>query len=143
MNQDSIRLLEECSSGCKMGINSMEQIKEYAKDDGLRQVIEDYKEKHEEIEEKTVRMLIEFGKPEKDPGAVASAFSWLTAEMKLMIQNDSSHIAKLLMNGINMGIQTITEHMNQYAAASEEAVQVAEELVRAEEDFRDKLKPFL
>lgn len=143
MSEDTMKLLEECNSGCKMGINSMNQVSEYVEDDKLKQVIDEYRKKHVELEDKSSKMLQECGKPEKEPGVMASAFSWLTAEMKLMIQDDGTQIAKLLMNGCNMGIQKITEHRHEYAGASKEADQLAADLVDMEENFMRELKAFL
>jgi hypothetical protein len=143
MNEHTQELLKECNSGCKMAINSMNQVSEYVQDDDLKQVIEDYKKKHKQLEEKSTELLEECCRSEKDPGVVASAFSWISTEMKLTIQNDSNQIAKLMMNGCNMGIQSITKYQHEYSNASKEAVKLSESLVQMEEEFMKKIKQFL
>lgn len=143
MNKDTERLLEECNSGCKMAIGSMKQISEYAENDNLREVLAHYKDKHEELEKKSSGMLKVCGKEEKEPGVMAAAFAWFTTEVKMMIQDDSSQIAKIMMNGCNMGIQSISEYQHEFAEASDEAQALAGELVRVEEDFMKDLKPYL
>ena len=35
MNEDSIKLLKECYSGCTMATNSINQVQEFVKDDSL------------------------------------------------------------------------------------------------------------
>ena len=47
------KLLEECNSGCKMGINSMKQIREYIKDEKLRDLTDEYIRKHQDLELET------------------------------------------------------------------------------------------
>ena len=40
MEDHTIRLLQECSKGCKMGIKSIEQVNEYVSDSKLRRIID-------------------------------------------------------------------------------------------------------
>lgn len=143
MNEDTKKLLEECNSGCKMAINSMNQVGEYVQDDRLKKVFDNYKGKHGKMEEESAEMLKECGLPEKEPGAAASAFSWITTEMKMMMKDDNNQIAKLMMDGCNMGVKSITEDQHKYADASKEAMALSKKLVQADEDFMNDLKAFL
>lgn len=143
MEDDTRKLLEECNSGCRMGVNSIEQVSEYVKNEDLNEVIAKYKSKNQKLEQKSSEMLKEYGETGKNPGAAASAFSWITTEMKLMLKDDSSQIAKLLMDGCNMGIQSISEYQNQYKQASKESIGLAKDLVKTEEEFMKELKQFL
>lgn len=143
MEEQTRKLLEECTKGCKMAINSMDQIRDYVKNEELGNIISDYKKKHKELEEETAVLLKRDGEEEKEPGMMASAFSWLTANMKLMIKEDSNQIAKLLMDGCNMGVQGITEALHKYKNASMESKSLAKKLVKTEEDFSRKLKAYL
>ena len=74
---------------------------------------------------------------------MASAMSWLTTEMKLMIHENTSEISKNIMNGCNMGIQSIREQMSKYKTASEEAVKLANKLIKLEEDMFSDAKEFI
>ncbi len=143
MNEHSIKLLEECSSGCKMALNSLSQMKEYVVDDKLMSAMDAYQAKHEEIQTRTNEMLKECGKCPKEPGMMASTFSYLTAEMKLIMKDDNHQIAKLLMDGCNMGIQSISTYRNDYPDASTEVVDIAEDLIKIEEDFMKDVKQFM
>lgn len=143
MNEDTKKLLEECTVGCKMGIGSMNQVGGLVRDDGLKEVLDAYKVEHERVDREAEELLKRSGEKVKEPGMAATAFSWLTAEMKLMMQDDNHQIAKLMMDGCNMGIQSISENQNRYTDASREAKEVAERLVRTEESFMKDLKSFL
>ena len=74
---------------------------------------------------------------------MASVFSQLTADMKLMIKDDNHQIAKLMMNGCNMDIQSISKYVNEYNEASQEVQDLCEDLVKIEEDFMKDLKQFM
>lgn len=143
MDEQTRSLLKECSAGCKMAINSMDQVREYIRDKELKKVTDQFDKKHKELEEEAAKLLEEAGEQEKEPGAVVSAFSRITAEMKLMLKDDSSQIAKLLMDGCNMGIQSIGKYINEYSGASRESRTIADKLVKTEEDYMAKLKQFL
>lgn len=143
MNEHSRKLLQECSSGCKMAMESMDQVEKYVQDDTLQSVIAEYRKKHDELEQKASELLAQSGNSEKEPGAAARAFSWITTEMKMMMKEDNNQIAKLLMDGCNMGIQSITEYQHEYCEASKEAEGLADDLVKMEEEFSRELKKFL
>lgn len=141
--EDTKKLLEECNSGCKMAINSIEQVLEYAKDVKQKEILMDYKEQHEHLEQESSMQLKEAGWEEKEPKAMASAMSWFTTEIKMMKEDDSHQIAKLMMDGCNMGVQSVCEYQNRYPNASGTAKAIAENLIRVEEKFYQKMKPFL
>lgn len=143
MQEDTRKLLQECNSGCKMAINSMNQIQDYVTDEGLTKLILESKERHEKLEAESTKLLEENGEYEKDPSMMASAMSWLTTEMKMMVKRSDTEIAKIMMNGCNMGIQTITEKSHEYENASPESKKLAEKLVKEEEDFMRELKKYL
>ncbi len=60
-----------------------------------------------------------------------------------MIEDDGHQIAKLMMDGCNMGIQSISEYQNKYKEASKEATELAKKLVKTEENFMQEMKQFL
>lgn len=143
LNEDTKKLLDECSSGCKMATGSMNQVEEYVEDEKLKKVIDSYKQKHAKLDDEIAKMLQKEGKCEKEPGMMAATFSWFTTEMKLMMKSDNRQIAKLMMDGCNMGIQSISERQNECAEASAEALGAAKDLIKIEEDFMQKMKQFL
>jgi len=143
MQEDTRKLLQECNSGCKMAINSMNQIQDYITDEGLTKLILESKERHEKLEAESAKLLEENGEFEKDPSVMASTMSWLTTEMKMMVKRSDTEIAKIMMNGCNMGIQTIAEKTHAYENASPESKDLAERLVKEEEAFMRELKKYL
>ncbi|MCI8508339.1 MAG: hypothetical protein HFJ06_07265 [Lachnospiraceae bacterium] len=143
MMTQTINLLDECNAGCKMAMNSMSQVMEYVRDEDLANVIDDYTVKHQKLEEETSKQLAEYGKEEKEPGMMASAMSWISTEAKLMMKDDSRQVAKIMMDGCNMGIQSVSEYMNKYEEASPESINLAKKIIKTEEDFMGEMKQFL
>ena len=142
MNTDTRELLKECSAGCRLAVQNLNQIVDFAENEKLKDMILKYKEEHIRIEEETEQILKECKESGKEPGLLAEAFAKITTEMKLMLKSDSGQIAKLLMDGCNMGVQSIEEAIHKYGGASGETKELAEKIVRLEETMVQDLKQF-
>lgn len=126
-----------------MALNSINQILEYVQDEMLEHTILEAKEEHEKLEKKCGELLRKQGEHEKQPGFAAEAFSKITTDVKMMMNGGNCQIAKLLMDGCNMGIQSISECRNQNQDASKEAMDLAAKIIRSEEEFMKRLRVFL
>lgn len=143
MNEDTISLLKECNSGCKMATNSIEQVLPYIENDKLKSMIVSYNDKHIKIGDKCHQMLNKSQEEEQDPHTMAKAFSWISTEMKLVLNNDTPKIADLLIDGCNMGIKSVNSYINKYNSASEESKNLAKRLVEMEQKFMNELLEYL
>ena len=143
MEDHTRELLKECSSGCKMAINSINQMREFVTDEKLKCVLDQYDKKHKELEEDTAKLLQKHGSEEQEPGMMASMCSRFMTDIKLLVNKDDSQVAKLAMDGCNMGIQSLSEFINKYEDASSESIAIAKKIVKAEEQFMQELKEFL
>lgn len=140
---DTIELLKELDSGCHMAMNSIHQLQNFELRKELSDTLEKYRKKHHQLQEEVAAMLAEQGEDGKMPGTMASAMSWTTTEFKMMMHDTNTQTAKLMMDGCNMGIQTIGEKMTKYAAADQKAKDLAHKLIKIEEDFAHEVKEFL
>jgi len=143
MEDHTIALLQECSQGCKMGIKSINQVSEYVSDQGLKRIIEKYRAEHQRVESEIGHLLNHHGKESKEPEMMATAMSWVSTEMKMMRKDDDRQAAKIMTEGCDMGIRTISGFINQYSGASKTSIALAKDLVQMEEKFREEMKPYL
>ncbi len=143
MNEDTAKLLKECNAGCKSATNSMEQVQPYITDEKLKSTIDEYNDKHIKIGDECHQMLNEVNEEEKDPKVMAKAYSWVSTEVKLMMNNNSHEIANIMIDGCNMGIKSVSEYINKYKAASEESVNLAKDLVKMEQEFMDDMLVYM
>lgn len=143
MKDHTVRLLKECDSGCKMAVSSMEQVMEYVTDEKLKKTIENYTQKHQDMEYEAYKQLSGLNETGKEPEKMASAFSKISTDMKMMMKGDDKQAAKIMMDGCNMGIQSICGYKNQYIGASKESMELADRLVKTEEALRDEMKAYL
>ena len=58
-------------------------------------------------------------------------------------EDENKQAVKIIMNGCNMGIQSITEVLHQCKDASSESISAAKKLIRMEENLRDDMQKYL
>ena len=143
MNCDSIKLLKECNSGCKNATSSMEQVIPYVKEEKLKKIIEDYNKKHIKLGDECHKLLNEAGEEEKDPNQFTKAVASIGTEVKLLIDDGSSKIAELMVDGCNMGIKSLSRFVNQYKGAESKIKDISFEIISIEQDFMNELLAFL
>ena len=143
VSKDTIELLKECDAGCKMAIDSMEQISRYVTNDQLQTIIQKYNNDHIKMEEDIRRTLNTYGEEGQQPSPVAKASSWIQSEVKLMLKGDTKQAASLLTDGCNMGVKTLCEYKNSYKAADEKSVSMCEKLCDIETRMAKDLQGFL
>ena len=135
MDEQTRKLLEECTIGCQMAADSLQQIRGYIKDSGLQELTDQYTKRHE--------CLAQNGYEPKEPGMVSSTFAWFTTEMKLTFNDDNTQIAKLLIDGCSMGIKTLGERRNTLNRADKKALDLAEKIIKTEEELMKELQKYL
>ena len=142
-NQDTIELLSEINSGCKMAIDSMEQVEKYVDDKTLMDIIKKYNEEHIKFKEKSHKLLNEAGVSDKDPGVMAKTFAQLQSNIKLLLKDDVHQAASILTDGCNMGIKSLCEYKNRQKAADEKSVELCERVSDSETRMIEELQPLL
>ncbi|MDI9477775.1 MAG: hypothetical protein QM345_03405 [Bacillota bacterium] len=143
MSNDTVKLLRECNAGCKSATNSMEQVLRYLDNEDLKILIDEYNDKHIKLGDKCHQMLNELDEEEKDPDKMAKTFSWISTEVKLMMNDNSQKIAELMIDGCNLGIKSLSKYINQYKNASNESVDLAKRLIKIEQEFMNELLKYL
>ena len=141
--RDDIELLKECDSGVKMGIQGIAAVIDDAYGDDFKNLLENYEEQHVKILGVIHEKLNEAGASIREPHPIARAMANMSTDMKMMMNNSNEKIADIMMDGCNMGIKSVSKYMNQYAAASKETMQIANDIVVLEQNFMNDLRQYL
>ena len=138
-------VLGQVSVGCQMAEDSMNQIMEHVDDSGMLKLINRCKMRHEELQADANDLLRKAGETPPEPSVAGNVFSWLSAEVKMAMNDDTDthEAAKLLMDGCNMGIQTLGERMNTLNQADSGAQALARKIIKAEQDLMKELQAYL
>lgn len=142
-NSDTIRLLQECDAGTKMGVNSIDEILEKVQDDKLKSLLQESKEHHKQLELEIHTELEKHQAEEKEPGMMANAMSWMKTNVKLGMDNSDSMIADLLTDGCDMGIKSLHKYRNEFDEADKEAQALCDKLIAIEEKLEKELRKYL
>ena len=142
-NQDSIKLLNECNSGTKMAVESLNEVLEKVKNENLRNTLTTSLEEHKKFGDLTHQKLMEAHDSDKEPNPIAKAMSWMSTNLKLLTGDVDEKIADIITEGCNMGIKSLNKYLNQYAMADVISKKITEKLIRLEENLRKELSAYL
>ena len=143
VNDDTIKLLNECNAGVKMGVQGIKEVIDHAQDKELLNILVKYLDDHQKLGDKTHKYLNKFHDDGKEPNAMASAMSWVKINFKLLQGNVDEQIADVMVDGCNMGIKSISRYLNKYPAASQEIKNLVHYIIELEENFALDLRKFL
>lgn len=143
IEQDTVKLLRECDSGAKMGINSLQDVQDRVKSDAMRGMLLTSVDEHKKLSHEIQEHLQRFDDEGKDPSAMASGMAWLKAHAEMMMNDSDETIADLMTDGCNMGIKSLSRYLNQYTAADEKSKDFAKRLIGMEEHLVQDLRAYL
>lgn len=143
MNNHTIDLLKECDSGTKTAVSSIKEVLDNTASGELLSLLTDSLREHEAIGDEIHRQLSDSGESGKEPNPMAKAMSWLKINIKMMEKPVDKNIAHLIFDGCSMGVKQLSEYLNKYDEADEEAKRLAERLIKLEEKLAKDLKSYL
>ena len=143
MNNDTVKLLQECNAGIKMGKSAIEAVLPHAKDEEMRRCLEVCKNTHSKLGDETHELLLEYEMPTKDPHPIIKAMSDIKICTKMMINTTDKTIADVMTDGCDMGIKSLHKYLNKYDSADSKAKSIAKRLAASEEYLELKMRPFL
>ena len=141
--EHTIKLLKECDSGAKMGVDSFELVLKYIKNEELRRIINETKLDHLETITKIKEQLNIYSSEGKDPNMIISEMSKIKMKIELSFNDSDSKIAKLMIDGCNMGIKALSEFKNKYYDADQKVIEICQRLITKEENLSKELRRFL
>ena len=134
MDTSTYEILKECNSGCRMALNSIEQLAVYLKSQELQDLFCKYKEDYEKMEKESIRLSEGKLQEEKLSEKAAETFAWISAEVKM---------TEMMIDGANMGIKSITEKLNRYPEAEKESISLAKKFEKTCEKLIQDMKKYL
>lgn len=143
VTHDTIELLKECDSGVKMGLRTIEELKDRVDDENLKTILSNSRQIHAEIETEIGGLLREYGLEEQEPPMMATSMSWLKTNMKMSMNASDSTASDLITDGCNMGIKSLQKYLNTYERADEKAKSIAKKIIATEEKLQEDMRQYL
>ncbi|MBR5409918.1 MAG: spore coat protein [Clostridia bacterium] len=142
-NEDTKGILQECDSGVKMGIDSIDEVIDRVGNPALRQALLHSRTEHVQLQNEIATALDAHGWSGKDPSPVADVMSRLKIKTGLTMQPTDAKIADLMIDGCDMGIKKLSQYVNRFPASDSPAVHIAERLIKSEQELADAMRVFL
>ena len=143
MNDDTIKLLKECSSGICMARDAIDEILEDVRDDDLKGILQNSIKEHDALKEDTENYLKAFHEEPEKPSVIAKGMAHLKSNVKLAADNSDATVADLITDGCNMGVKSLNMYLNQYKAADEVSKDITKRLINLEQKLTEDIRKFL
>ena len=143
MDENEMNVLDELNKGACMGMDAIHFVLDKVEDEQLKQVLNNQYKKYEDISNQICKLYPKYSDKEPhETNAMNKVLTWYGVEMKTLMDNSSSKIAELLLQGTNMGIIEGRKILNNKELDSK-VHKIAQEYVDMQEDAVEKLKEFL
>ena len=143
MNKDDTEILKEVQKNTRMAVKAIEAISDKVCNDKLSYELSRENLSISKRHNKAVDMLTRESKDVYHPSAVEDMMLSGAINMNTMLNNSTSRIAELMIQGNNRGILSMCKSMNHHDNAGSMTMEVAKELMDFEEKCIEKLKEYL
>ena len=143
INDDTVKLLRECDAGIRMGIDSLEEMLKYTKNEKMSDSIYRTLDISRELERETTELLNDYHDDGKNPNPIAKGMSWMKTNVKVAVDDSDHTIADLVTEGCNMGIKSLQRYMNEFKGANDKAKHIAQKLIDSEDHLIQDMRAFL
>lgn len=142
-HEDTVRLLRECNSGVKMGIEALNEVIPHVKNEGFAELLDRVRDEHKILGDDTKDLLMEYREPDKEPNPIAKGMSWMKTNVMYLTSPNDATVADLMTDGCHMGIKSLSRYLNQYPAADERARVLTGRLIALEEEMAVSMRDYL
>lgn len=139
------RFLDSLYKNVKMGGESIIDLLPKVKDEGMRAEMTGELEKYEGFAKEIRELLFKEGEQPKEESLMAKMGVKMGVMMNTIIDDTSSHIADMMIQGATMGITDTTKLVreSENSSCSEQALALARKIIKYEEESIERLKKFL
>lgn len=143
MDENEMNVLDELNKGSCMGMDAIHFVLDKVEDENLKEVLNNQYKNYEDISNQIGKLYPKYSDKEPhETNTMNKVLTWYGVEMKTLMDNSSSKIAELLLQGTNMGIIEGRKILNNKKLDSK-VHKIAQEYVARQEDAVEKLKKFL
>lgn len=143
VEEDTVKLLQECNAGIKMGVTSIDEVLPRVKSSEMREKLERCRKKHGELGDDTHTLLKEYGDSGKRLNPMARTMSWMKTNVRLSMDEKDETVADLITDGCNMGVKSLSRYLNEYPTADERSKDIAKRLISLEEKLVEDMRDYL
>ncbi len=138
------QMLNFVYQNAQMGVESLEEILPMVEAGEFKEGLGAQLKEYRQIHDKAGKLLNKAGYDEKGINAMQKIMTYLMIDMKMMMDSSPSHVAKMLIQGSNMGIIDAQKRIHEYEShADKEVIGLMKHLQEFEEKNVERLKVYL
>lgn len=140
---NDIEMLQSVRKTAQMGCEGIDDILPMTKGEAFRKALETQKAEYKKVYEEADRLLISKKADPEDISVMAKMGSQAMTMMKTMQDDSEEHLAEMMYQGSAMGVTKIIRNMREYTGNDSEIRNLAQRLLKTEENNMDQMKKFL
>lgn len=136
-------VLNSIYRGAKVGAAAIQDILPKVEDSNFLSDMKTQYQQYNAISGQAAAQLLSMGASPEPVGTLKKAGMKAATEMNTILNTDTTHLAELMIKGSNMGITNMTKVMNNYSDPKPEVKQLADKLIKTEQQNLERLKAYL
>ena len=139
----NIELLNYIHQNSEMGQNTLNQLIGIVEDNSFKEVLQSQFNEYKKIFDLSEEKIKKQNKEPKEINTFSKISTYMMINLKTLTNKSPSHISEMLIQGSTMGIIDITKKINEYNSADKEILDLADNLLKFEQNNIEELKKFL
>ena len=144
MENQNLNILDEVNKGATMGMDAISYVSEKVEDNDFKKVLDTEYNKYKDISNRVNNLYDNYSSKEPHKtNAMNKMMTWYDIQMKTMVDDTTSKLSELLMQGTNMGIIEGRRLLNQNQNIEPDVKNILNDFVVMQEDSVETLKKYL
>ena len=144
MENQNLNILDEVNKGATMGMDAISYVSEKVVDDDFKEVLDTEYNKYKDISNRVNNLYDNYSSKEPhETNAMNKMMTWYGIQMKTMVDDSTSKLSELLLQGTNMGIIEGRRLLNQNQNIEPDVKNILNDFVVMQEDSVETLKKYL
>lgn len=146
MENQNLNILDEVNKGATMGMDAISYVSKKISDNNseFSNVLETEYNKYRKISQRVNDLYYNYSSKEPhETNAMNKLMTWYGIQMNTIVDDTTSKLSELLMQGTNMGIIEGRRLLNQNADADKDVKNILNDFVVMQEDSIETLKKYL
>ena len=140
---NSIELLDTAYKNVRMASFAIDCIIDKIEDKSLEDLLRKQNDCYLNYVEKIEKLSEELKHKPKDINIMLKGISFASIKTKSMMNNETPHLAEMLVQGTTMGITDTLKAKSEFPSNNQKLNSIVDEIVNCEEKFVESLKNFL
>ena len=144
MENQNLNILDEVNKGATMEMDAISYVSEKVVDNDFKEVLNTEYNKYKDISNRVNNLYDNYSNKEPhETNAMNKMMTWYGIQMKTMVDDTTSKLSELLMQGTNMGIIEGRRLLNQNQNIEPDVKDILNDFVVMQEDSVETLKKYL